>query len=303
MIASESLVLGEAAVLETLRRDPRITLHPTLEHGLLVYDDAGRNALTEVHNRYIRTARDAGLPIVISTPTWRMNPERLVSSGLTCSVAHRDAVSFMNDIRFVHESFSDKIWIAGLMGCRGDAYQPDQALSVTEAHRFHSKQASELAEAGPDLLVAVTLPAVTEAEGIARAMQDTGVPFVISFVISSEGCLLDGHTLEEAIERIDSVASPMFYGINCAHPDFYDYRAVPSEIRDRIQWFEGNGAACDHHDLDGSDELRVDDENHWARRSAELHREAGIKVVGGCCGTSEHHLELFLREIRGENNR
>src|SRR5436305_598345 len=65
-----------------------------------------------------------------------------------------------------------------------------------------------------------TTPAPTEALGVARAMAESGVPYVISFVITSRGTLLDGTPLAEAITQIDASVAPRTVGftISCVHP-------------------------------------------------------------------------------------
>ena len=79
------------------------------------------------------------------------------------------------------------IVICGLMSCRGDAYKPAERLSEDGAFRFHSWQAEKLAEAGVDFLLAATLPALSEAIGLAAAQAATGKPYIISFVLRPQG--------------------------------------------------------------------------------------------------------------------
>ena len=55
------------------------------------------------------------------------------------------------------------------MACKGDAYRPEEALSKEEAALFHREQAEALAQSGVDFIKAATLPAFSEAYGIASA--------------------------------------------------------------------------------------------------------------------------------------
>ncbi|MCK7520269.1 MAG: homocysteine S-methyltransferase family protein [Ignavibacteriales bacterium] len=132
-----------------------------------------------------------------------------------------DAFLFVDNIRKSYGSFSEKIYIGGLTGCKGDAYKPEEALSENEAYHFHKEQMQILADAGVDFLFASTLPALTEAIGIAKAMSETKKDYVISFVIRDNGKLLDGTLLTDAIKIIDDSVStpPLFYLTNCIHPD------------------------------------------------------------------------------------
>ena len=63
-------------------------------------------------------------------------------------------------------------------------------------------------EAGVDLLLAATLPAISEATGLASALAATGKPYMVSFVVRREGTLLDGTPLKDAIVAIDATVNP-----------------------------------------------------------------------------------------------
>ena len=91
----------------------------------------------------------------------------------------------------------------------------------SDAYIFHKEQMQILADAGVDFLFASTLPALSEAKGIAKAMSETNTDYVISFIIRDNGKLLDGTVLTDAIKIIDDAVStpPLFYLTNCIHPD------------------------------------------------------------------------------------
>ncbi|MGB2560776.1 MAG: homocysteine S-methyltransferase family protein, partial [Akkermansiaceae bacterium] len=160
-------VLSEAAICERLRRDESITLHPTLFNTPLIYEPAGARVLAGVYHEYIDIARDYALPIVIAAPTWRLDAERVAEAGEPKTI-NRDAVAFIQRVK--QDSGYEHVFVTGLLACKNDCYDPKVALSADEAEDFHSAQASELADAGLDLLTAQTIPAVSEAEGMARAM-------------------------------------------------------------------------------------------------------------------------------------
>jgi len=87
LLARHDVVLMEAAIVERLRRgDHGVRLDPLLVHAPLVYQPAGRRALEQLYGEYVSVAEQAGLPILLGTPTWRANPERLAARGLTTNV-------------------------------------------------------------------------------------------------------------------------------------------------------------------------------------------------------------------------
>ena len=109
-----------------------------------------------------------------------------------------------------------------MIGCKNDCYKPNEGLLAVESEQFHSWQIDQLAKAGIDFLIAVTLPNTQEAKGIAKAMEKTGIPYIISFVIARNGRILDGTDLNVAIDIIDSATNqkPLGFMVNCAYPTF-----------------------------------------------------------------------------------
>ncbi|UCG92237.1 MAG: homocysteine S-methyltransferase family protein [candidate division WOR-3 bacterium] len=221
ILKKNKFILAEASIVEVLRRSKRVELHPQLEHTLLLYDETGKEELLNLYRDYISVAEKSGFPIIILTPTWRADKARLSEAGITKNV-NKDAAEFMKQIRSNWGVWQDNIFIGGCIGCKNDCCKPHEALSIQEAYDFHSWQISKLAQAGIDFLIAETVPALSEATGIAKAMSETGVPYIISFVINRKGQVLDGTSLEHAFKTIDSVCetSPIGYWINCSHPSF-----------------------------------------------------------------------------------
>ena len=292
-------MLAEAAVIESLRRSGAVALHPRLENALLIYDDVGRTALTGVYRDYVSIARQAGVPILICTPTWRANPERISAAGTTRDV-NGDAVAFLKQLRNQWMDRPSPLFIGGLVGCKNDCYKPVEGLSTDAAKIFHLAQVHQLADAGVDFLLAATLPAVDEACGIALAMQTTGIPYIISFVINRGGRILDGQSFEQAFNKIDTVCNrpPLGYMINCAYPSFLRAHKQPRKVLARLIGIQANASSCDLAELDGSERLQADAVDDWGDRMILLNRRHGIKILGGCCGTGPAHLKYLVHRYR-----
>ena len=68
-------------------------------------------------------------------------------------------------------------------------------LSLEESVLFHPWQIDKLIQGGVDFIFAASLPAVSEAEGIAQIMSPLTIPYILSFVIDRTGRLIDGTPL------------------------------------------------------------------------------------------------------------
>lgn len=294
VINQHNFILMEGAVVERLRRNSSLELHPVLVNAPLIYSEEGRTALREIYHEYIAVAMEASVPFFMVTPTWRCNRERVESSDISATI-NEDCVAFLKSIRDSYGSYSEMIRIGGMIGCKHDCYRPDQTLSADESEEFHQWQIDRLASAGVDFLIAETLPALEEAKGIARAMEKSGVEYLISFCISRDGKVLDGTPLPEAVAVIDSLTQrvPAGYAVNCAYPSFLQAAQQPEELFHRFIGCMGNASSLDHNELDGAEEIQQESEIVWASDMKELYNH-GVKMLGGCCGTDAVFLQTLV---------
>lgn len=290
-------------MVERIRRDPAIVLDPHILNGGLVYDDAGRARLAEIHSEYMRAAREAGAPIFTFTDTWRCSQSAIEASPFRGCPVNEDNARFLIELR---ASFGEgaPIFVGGLIGPSGDAYKPADSLDRTSSREFHRPQISALASMGVDFLHLATAPNVEEALGVADAMAETGLPYIISFVIRRTGVVLDGTPLGQAIDWIDAGAArpPVGFSINCVHAQVLEtaleaVAATHPNACQRLVIFQANTADNEVEELDGSEELVTEQADIFADRIAQVHDRFGIRVLGGCCGTEGGHIEALARRL------
>ena len=297
-------ILGEGAVIERLRRDGSLELDPDLVNSAFIYDDKKRAALQAIYREYLDVGQEFGLPLMLSTPTWRANRERIQAAGCADFDVNADNFLSLDKLRESYGSYGKKIVICGLMSCRGDAYNPAEALSSEQALEYHTWQAEKLAAAGVDFLMAATLPALSEATGLALAIAATAKPYIISLVVRPEGTLLDGTPLKDALAQIDAAATPrpLAYMINCTHASFARkallHQTNSSDlVRERMIGLLANTAALSPEELNHSTTLVNEDPDAFGRSVAELHRDLGLKILGGCCGTDARHIRALAAQL------
>jgi homocysteine S-methyltransferase len=240
----------------------------------------------------------------MSTPTWRASRERIDAAGYSGVDVNGDNVRFLDALRESYGGYAQEVIICGLMSCRGDAYNPTEALGVDEALEFHTWQAGKLAGTGVDFLLAATLPAISEATGLAMALAATAKPYVLSFVVRPEGTLLDGTPLKSAIAAIDAAVTPrpLAYLINCTHASFAASALMHETnsstlVRQRIIGLLANTAALSPEELNDSSSLVEEDPEIFGQSLAALQRELGLKILGGCCGTDDRHIRALAAQL------
>lgn len=295
ILENNKLLLMEAAIIEQLRRSGSVNLHQALVNAPLIYSETGKTVLGKIYQSYIDISLEAKIPLLICTPTWRTNQARVSESNVSQSI-NADAVHFMQKLRNTRQSDNGMIKVGGLIGCKNDCYKPNEGLSAAESEEFHFWQVDQLARAGVDFLIAATLPNIEEAKGMAKSMEQTGIPYIISFVISRDGLVLDGTDLNVAFDVIDEITNhkPLGFMVNCAYPTFLCAAKQPAKLFKRLIGYQANASSLDHSDLDGSDQLEAENVSDWGEEMLELNRSYGIKILGGCCGTGDEHLRYLV---------
>lgn len=294
IFSTNSRIIAEFAIAERLRRMPDVELHPTLFNTPLIYGpDQARKAMTKIYSEYVTAAQQAGLPLLLAAPTWRLDSER-VAGGYVPQTINFDAVEYLIGVRGKLNQKSD-VLVGALVGPKNDCYRPDLAPTAKEAEKFHNPQIQELATTDAEFLQAQTLPSVAEALGISRAMAESGKPYIISFCTGIDGNVLDGTSLPEAMAFIDQQVStaPQAYYVNCTHPDFLLTTYTQGEL-ERLSGIQANSSSKDVALLDEASSTESDPVDQWAESMLQLHEKHKVPVLGGCCGTSLTHLEAIL---------
>lgn len=299
-IKTASFSLSEGSMYERLARNPAVEFDPYLFHATLIYNTEFALILEKIHREYLDVGQRYHLPIFSLTDTWRANQERISKSVFRDHKVNQDNARFISKLRDSYGSAASPIFIGGQIGPKGDAYKPEEALSPAKSEQFHAPQLEALTEGQVDFLYAATLPALSEAQGIAAAMAKQGLPYILSFVIRRNGTLLDGTPLAQAIEIIDNTnpKPPTGYAVNCVYPTIFSDGLAALEkqnptLTKRILSYQANTSAKDPKDLDGSSELETEKPEILADLMLQAYHQFHTPFFGGCCGTDTSHIECL----------
>lgn len=280
---------------------------PEFAAFVLLDSAEGRAALARYYRRYLDIAAAAsGAGYILESPTWRASTEWGAKLGYDASAIRRvnaEAIALMQELRDEYAGrIGGGIVVSGCIGPRGDGYVAGQPMSAESAASYHLPQARALAEAGADMITAVTMTTSGEAIGVARAAAELRLPSAISFTVETDGRLPSGESLGEAIARTDREAgiAPGYYMINCAHPTHFEAAlAEGAAWTGRIRGLRANASMKTHAELDESTTLDDGDPadlgERYRRLRAPLPR---LNVIGGCCGTDERHVAAMCAAWR-----
>ncbi len=257
----------------------------------------GRETLRRYFGRYAGLAVEGGHGFILESPNWRASADwgdKLGYDSAAMTRVNRDAIHLMRELRDTHETPAAPFVVSGCVGPRGDGYDPGEIMSVAVARAYHSAQIRAFAEAGADMVTAITMTNVPEATGIALAARDAGIPCVISFTTETDGRLPSGEDVGAAIRAVDTAtgAFPAYYMINCAHPTHFEDAVRRGEgWIERVRGVRANASTKSHAELDDSETLDEGDPHDLARRFNDLRKVMpNLNVLGGCCGTDHRHI-------------
>jgi homocysteine S-methyltransferase len=173
-------------------------------------------------------------------------------------------------------------------------YDLDEAGLV----EFHAPRFEALAEAEPDLFAIETIPSIVEARALTQALgRGKQAPAWISFSCRDGAHLCDGTPFELAVKVATSSPSVVAVGVNCTSPlhvtSLVEIAAGLTDLP--IVCYPNRGAFWEP-----MRKVWVDPPRQDARPSLRPleWREAGARLIGGCCGTTPTDIAAIAEALR-----
>jgi 5-methyltetrahydrofolate--homocysteine methyltransferase len=190
--------------------------------------------------------------------------------------------------------------VAGAMGPTGEMLIPYGTLTDEEAEATLAEQAQALAEGGVDLLWIETIFALGELKAAVAAAASVGLPVASTMTFDTVGRTMMGDTPEKAREFIQTLdPQPIAFGANCG--------AGPAMLIDTICRYRRAGSDTDVLIAKGNcgipqmvgGEIVYSGNEEIMARYARMARDAGARIIGGCCGTTPVHLKAIREALVG----
>ena len=235
-----------------------------------------------VHLDYISAGAE-----IIETNTFGANRLRLAAHG------HADKTQEINEagVALAKEARSlsgQVVWIAGSAGPLGRELAPLGPVSKTQAQEVFEQQIGYLAEAGVDLIMLETFSDLQEVrEAVLAARKACGLPLVAQITFTEEGRTIHGDTPEDVVAALEALDVTLI-GANCGvgpEPTLQVSEQMSRVSRTPLA-VQPNAGFPSYQD--GRYVYRSSPEYmaEWARQMVQ----AGVKLIGGCCGTTPEHI-------------
>jgi homocysteine S-methyltransferase len=241
----------------------------------------------EVHRGYVAAGAD-----FIETNTFGANRFKLEPHGL------RDRVFDLNRMgaELARQEAGDEVWVGGSMGPLGVPIEPIGRVAFDETRECFRAQAQALDAGGVDLFVLETfrrLEEIREAIRAVREVSDKPVIALMSITEEAESAL--GDPLEK-IGRFLDECEPDVLGLNCGVGPQPMLAAIEKilAVTSRPTCVMPNAGMPR---LVEGRYMYLSSPEYFAKYAQRLLR-IGVRVLGGCCGTTPEHVRAMRRAVR-----
>jgi len=238
-----------------------------------------------------RGAVEAGSDIFL-TNTFGGNASRLKLHGAQGRVRELNRVGAALG-REIADASGRTVVVAGSVGPTGEIMAPMGSLTHELAVEIFHEQAAGLKEGGADVLWVETISAPEEFKAAAEAAARADMPWCGTMSFDTAGRTMMGVTSADLATLVEKLPNPpLAFGANCGVGASDLMRTVLgffAQGTERPVIAKGNAGIPKYKDgaivYDGTPELMAE--------YAVLARDAGVRIIGGCCGTMPEHLRAM----------
>ena len=242
-----------------------------------------------IHQDYLHAGAE-----VIETNTFGGNSFRLSRHG--CADKVRDInLAGARIAREAAKSF--QALVAGAVGPLGVRIEPLGKIAREEARDSFRQQIAALVEGGVDLLVLETFGSLDELHQALIAAREVNpdIPVVAQVTIDEDGSCLDGSTPEVFGPKLAEWGADVI-GINCSVGPVAMLDAIERLRQATTALLSAMPNAGMPRNVEGRNIYLCSPE--YMASYARKFVAAGVRFVGGCCGTTPEHIRVMKSAIR-----
>ncbi|MDP5216488.1 betaine--homocysteine S-methyltransferase [Ruegeria sp. 2205SS24-7] len=204
--------------------------------------------------------------------------------------------------REVADKSGREVVVAGSVGPTGEIFEPVGTFSHAEAVEMFHEQADALKAGGADVLWLETISAPEEFRAAADGFALADMPWCGTMSFDTAGRTMMGVTSSDLAQLVETLPNPpIAFGANCGTGASDILRTVLGFVAqgtERPIISKGNAGIPKY--VDGH--IHYDGTPELMGQYAGMARDAGARIVGGCCGTMPEHLR-HMRAILDQGTR
>jgi homocysteine S-methyltransferase len=243
--------------------------------------------IEKIHHEYI----DAGAD-VIQTNTYGANSLKLARYGLEHRVKEFNEAAIQIAKR---AAAPGNQYVLGTIGGLRGIRKSDASLS--EVLKLVHEQADALLSGDPDGLLLETYYDFEELSAVVTGLRKlTDVPLIAQVAMDEPGILQNGMNLNDALQQLESLGADIV-GINCRLGPFHTIQAF-EKVTIPEQAFLSAAPNASLLDVEDGRIVYASEADYFGRAATFL-REEGVRLIGGCCGTTPKHIAAAKKQLAG----
>jgi methionine synthase I (cobalamin-dependent)/5,10-methylenetetrahydrofolate reductase len=242
-----------------------------------------------IHHEYLQAGAE-----IIETNTFGANSFRLGRHSLADKVRDINRAG----VRVAREAAkSFDVWVAGSVGPLGTRIEPLGKTSFQEAREAFRQQIEVLVEGGVDLLMFETFGYLEEIHQAMLAARDVSatLPIVAQVTIDEDGNCLDGSDPQTFVPKLVEWGADVI-GCNCSVGPVAMLDAMERVRAATSLPLAAQPNAGIPRSVDGRNIYLCSPE--YMASYARKFVAAGVRLVGGCCGTTPEHIRVMKSALR-----
>jgi len=241
----------------------------------------------DVHQAYVRAGAD-----VIETNTFGANRFKLGNFGL----ADQTHAINVEGAKIARRAARGQAYVAGSIGPLGVRIEPWGKTGVDEAEQAFTEQAAALAEGGVDLFILETFRDLNEITAAIRAVRAvSSQPIVAQITTEEDGHSLDGTAPDRFAPALEKAGADVI-GLNCSVGPAAMLETIEAMAHLTALPLSAQPNAGRPRDVDGRN-LYLSSPEYMATYARRF-IGAGVRLVGGCCGTTPEHTRQIAVAVR-----
>ena len=253
--------------------------------------------IEHAHRNYVESGAE-----VIITSSYQLSRQGFQEIGLTSDDADRALVASVEVAKKAAAGTNTKVAASigpfGAVLHDGSEYRGNYGRSEDELFEFHKTRIEILESAGPDVLLAETIPDLTEVKALARAFEQSKLPVWVSFSAGSATELWSGEKIVDAVLALRGVPTLEAIGFNCVNPELVSdlVATVRSVSNVPLVAYPNKGGKWDAETGQWNYQTGKVLVDYWPEW-----QQLDLEFVGGCCGTDARDIRKLTQAVSDGN--
>ncbi|MGQ0562540.1 MAG: bifunctional homocysteine S-methyltransferase/methylenetetrahydrofolate reductase [Gemmatimonadota bacterium] len=240
----------------------------------------------EVHRAYVKAGAE-----LLESNSFGANAVKLAEYGLEKQVVELNAAA----AKLAREAANGRALVGGAIGPLGIRIEPYGPTSLDEARSIFREQATGLLEGGVDFFVLETFADLDEIHQAILAVRGLcDLPIVAQMTVQEDGTTVYGTQPETLAAQLDEWSVDVV-GLNCSVGPHGILAAIEKVAPHTTRKLSAQPNAGLPREIHGR-KMYMASPEYMAKFSQRLIR-AGVKFVGGCCGTTPEHIKKIADAV------